>query len=429
MPTFQSIGIHPELRSRLVTESNTQGTAPVETPQALLSRNPNSLRLLDRQTGAPKRITSAQVDNLREEVSFALIAQSRTGKWIKRVKTNHNHTHTTNDDQAQAEDQQQQQQQQQQLIAGGTVSAFDLVNYSNNNNRKRPPPLSTGCVALDKMLSMPEEYYYATINGEGEVPPCGVPFGHVTQFSGPPGSGKTQVVLQLIASSQSQSSQSLPVWYLCSDPSLQCYAQRLGQLTSNNKSVLDNVKFVSVTSAYHVLSTLADMEDGLMEEQTNNDTDTDDNTDTSSAAAGLLIIDSVSGCLSAHDSTPLQRVALTLGRLARQYNLAVVLTNGSTSTTHTSTSNNNSNSSNNNMNTKKPALGKVWMSSAVDIHVWMMMMDQQQTNTNRVIQATVTKHPAKQSSSAVATFQITDKGIEPVKSSAGPPPPPPPCEL
>jgi hypothetical protein len=94
MPTFRSIGIHPELRTRLVTESSLpeedgrvqQRPQPVETPQALLSRNPTQLRLLDRETGTSKPISTLQVRKLRDEVAHALISQSRSGKRVKRLR-------------------------------------------------------------------------------------------------------------------------------------------------------------------------------------------------------------------------------------------------------------------------------------------------------------------------------------------------------
>ena len=82
MPTFQSIGVHPELQTRLVTESGDGERQLVLTPQALLSRNPTALRLLGEDGTTSRPISLPRVQNLRLEVATALIEQSISGKHI-----------------------------------------------------------------------------------------------------------------------------------------------------------------------------------------------------------------------------------------------------------------------------------------------------------------------------------------------------------
>jgi AAA domain len=116
MPTFRSIGVHPALRSRLVTQSSViaaaaaaaassssesadaqaLGTDPatpplllsfssVETPLALLACHPESLRLLDPASGNCHAIDKEQVTKLRQEVAEAIISETRDGLHVGRV--------------------------------------------------------------------------------------------------------------------------------------------------------------------------------------------------------------------------------------------------------------------------------------------------------------------------------------------------------
>jgi AAA domain len=119
MPTFQSIGVHPALRSRLVTQSSVIAAASsasadaapdndsalnssttstkqssssgassssVETPLALLACHPDSLRLLDPASGKCRAIDKDQVTELRQQVAEAIIADSRDGRHVGRVR-------------------------------------------------------------------------------------------------------------------------------------------------------------------------------------------------------------------------------------------------------------------------------------------------------------------------------------------------------
>ena len=142
MPTFQSIPLHPQFLERLNAGGET--TTSIRTPQALLSRTPKALQDLlfdnnnnddndnDNDNNNNGKATMV-VDRLRKQVAQAMISKTKTGK-VRRQ-------------------QQQQQQQQQQspppLIPGVTV---------------RPsPPLffwSTGCPALDDLISFPSSSYY-----------------------------------------------------------------------------------------------------------------------------------------------------------------------------------------------------------------------------------------------------------------------------
>jgi recA bacterial DNA recombination protein len=123
MPTFQSIGVHPALRSRLVTQSSviaaassasadaapyndsalnssttstkqssisgassSSSSSSVETPLALLACHPESLRLLDPASGKCHAIDKEQVTELRQQVAEAIIADTRDGLHVGRVR-------------------------------------------------------------------------------------------------------------------------------------------------------------------------------------------------------------------------------------------------------------------------------------------------------------------------------------------------------
>jgi AAA domain len=119
MPTFQSIGVHPALRSRLVTQSSViaaassasadaapdNDSAPnssttstkqssssgassssVETPLALLACHPDSLRFLDPASGKCRAIDKDQVTELRQQVAEAILADTRDGLHVGRVR-------------------------------------------------------------------------------------------------------------------------------------------------------------------------------------------------------------------------------------------------------------------------------------------------------------------------------------------------------
>jgi hypothetical protein len=114
---------------------------------------------------------------------------------------------------------------------------------------------------------------------------------------------------------------------LCSSASAASYAKRLDQLVRENPAgsspgVLDRTLFRTVTDEYKVLSALADLEAVLLnqEDSTKSDpTNKDDSGDISvhlpcQEKPTLLIIDSVSGCLSPENDDAMTKVALIPNR-------------------------------------------------------------------------------------------------------------------
>jgi RecA/RadA recombinase len=433
MPTFRSIGIHPELRTRLVTESSLQEEdgrgqqrpQPVETPQALLSRNPTQLRLLDRETGTSKPISTLQVRKLRDEVAHALISQSRSGKRVKRLRqvVQEHFGDGDGDDEGEGIENvgDKSQVSEPSLVIEGFASVLDLVRYEalqhSKDDHSMPHQLSTGCHALDTMLALPTEYTAVSTQMSMHdssivpttIPLAGIPFGYVTQLSGGPASGKTQVALQIAARQALTAS----TWYLCSSASAASYAKRLDQLVRKNPAgcspgVLDRTLFRTVTDEYKVLSALADLEAVLLNQEDSTTAESDIIIHLPcQEKPTLLIIDSVSGCLSTENDDVMSKVALTLKRLARQNGLAIVLTNGSVSDRSDSSARSN-----------KAALGRAWKSAA-DIHVWLEahVVAPTSEEENIVVQARLDQHPAKRcfakdDDPVVCTFCITPSGVQ-----------------
>jgi KaiC/GvpD/RAD55 family RecA-like ATPase len=421
MPTFQSIGIHPELRTRLVTESSlqeedghVQRPQPVETPQALLSRNPTQLRLLDRETGASQPISALQVRKLRDDVAHALITQSRSGKRVKRLRQAvHEHFHDEDAGEGIENVGDESSASTPSLAIEGFSSALDLVRYETlQHSKANMPQLSTGCQSLDAMLALPPEYtaVSAQMTIDSSVPTAaagaGIPFGYVTQLSGPPASGKTQVALQIAARQAPTAS----TWYLCSTASAAAYAKRLDQLVRRNprssQGVLDRTIFRTVTDEYMVLSALADLEAVLLNEEDSTGEDpTDEALTQCPQKPSLLIIDSISGCMSMENEDIMTKVALTLKRLARQNGLAVVVTNGTVTDRSDSSA-----------RSTKPALGRAWK-SAVDIHVWLEPLVSPVGENKVVVSARLDQHPAKRcfakdDDPVLCAFCITSCGLK-----------------
>jgi KaiC/GvpD/RAD55 family RecA-like ATPase len=436
MPTFRSIGIHPELRTRLVTESglqeedgrSLQRPQPVETPQALLSRNPTQLRLLDRESGTSKPISSLQVRKLRDEVAHALISQSRSGKRVKRLRqVVQEHFVDGDGDEGTENVGDKGHVPEPSLAIEGFASVLDLVRFEALQHSKAantPHQLSTGCRELDTMLALPPEYtavstqiFMDDASIPTTIPLAGIPFGYVTQLSGPPASGKTQVALQIAARQALTAS----TWYLCSSASAASYAKRLDQLVQGNPGgsspgVLDRTLFRTVTDEYKVLSALADLEAVLLNQE---DSTTADPTHEETGSIihlpcqerpSLLIIDSVSGCLSPENDDVMTKVALTLKRLARQNGLAIVVTNGTVIDRSDSSARSN-----------KAALGRAWKSAA-DIHVWLEALVAPIQQEQIVVQARLDQHPAKRcfakdDDPVVCTFCITPSGVQEIPTN------------
>ena len=427
MPTFESVGVHPELRSRLVAVSNLQPDADpqlLETPLALLARNPTNLRLLDKHTRTVKPLALPQVLQLRQEVAEAVIKLSRPGKRARRIRQKVPHCETLTD------------QDEPVPSPAGTRSALDLIRYQTIISRHiRLVPIPTNCAALDRLMAPPREQQSLTLdhaisarhpvqNTTGE---SGIPFGYVTQFCGPSGCGKTQLCLQIAASTSPQTT----TFYLASSGALPCLADRLSTLarhyssrqsavghghnTQSHWTALQTTRFVHVPASepHMLLSTLQEIETSVLSEESqfctdgNDDTDRDDGNGVGRSGHDetgplfVVILDSVSGCLGGETSNDWSlTVGMLLKRLARHHDMAVVITNGTTRSQTPSTTSSRTRD-------WKPALGQAW-SKIPDIQI---LLDCE--THGAPVHATLDHHFGNASaSSGRATFRIDEtKGI------------------
>jgi len=427
MPTFQSIGMHPDLRNRLVTETRAaldpsaagdsdeqqQHHQLVLTPQALLSRNPNTLRLLDNNddsssSSSSQAISLAQVTKLRTEVATALIAQSGNGRRIERIQKAVSSSSANNDN-----------------SIPGMISALDLVryhkllqakatnnsnSYNNTSNDTVPafivPSLRTGCRKLDQALALPLEYQSISTqmlpnSNNNSSSSTGIPLGYVTQFSGPPCSGKTQLALHLAAAKTAPLHRT---YYL----SVASHAPRLAELCHNDYAVLERTQFCHAADEYQVLEHLNRLESEVLLLQQKQQP---------AHVMVLLILDSCSTCLSTGGDLSAV-VAATLRRLTHQYSLATVLLNGTVTNRHSSDTNNSGSTNYNEQRAVKPALGRAWEATA-DIHVWLEAVDHHhhvapETTKVKTIRAVVERHSGKPTTaiSDSAFFRVTSQGIQ-----------------
>lgn len=415
MPTFESIGLHPQLRSRLVTQAATATsnvdlppTAPiraprppstyqiVDTPLALLARHPGSLRVLDSATQSCQVIAPKQVTQLRREVAHALIDHTANGRRVRFVqevlvqqsedannqqpqvpqksglKRKRQNDENALQSKAAAENCNDLVEEASETSAAtmdldarpcgmspSTLSALQMIRceawmttlHNPACSESRLLGIPTGCQSLDTLLAMPPEYRQllpSTIQRElpshaSDVSSCvlGVPFGYVTQFFGPPASGKTQLVWHLAASRQVKH-----CWILCRPTLVGSCAQRVSELSRGNRTIVDHIHVIPVSNAVQVVASLAHVEAELQQalELSSRGAALVASESTFDAAQcepaplsggrSLLILDAASTVLASDasssdlESALLYRVATTLKRLARHYQTAVVVTNG-----------------------------------------------------------------------------------------------------
>jgi hypothetical protein len=527
--------MHPALCARIVTESvavsarvDNAGEAKqlpsdkyqlVETPQALLSRNPAALRILshpyktaisrnhhdnDDTTAeeesttevTAKPISRSHAEKLRQDVATALINESGNGKRMHRIREFSLLHNKRRRDCSNASDYESnksldnehridadlQQSNQQPSGIHGTVSALNLIRFEQKmagpeEQEQVMPILTTGCRQLDEMVALPIEHLHVTtrmemnvaLSSSNAVAGGGIPFRHVTQLSGPPSTGKTQMALQLACSPGL-----CHTWYLSSNAALPVYASRLSEMASHyhlrnsppplaasstfqsqsslpsssqinhqphsswKATVLNRTMFATVTDEFQVLAKLAQLESFLSDndrvkpkEQQDNE-----NRDFPHLKPVLLVLDSCSGCLSSSESddSRLLTVASTIKRLTRNYGLATVLINGTVANRilqptveqqqqlHSINSATATSQQPRRQRAHKPALGRSWLKTAADIHVWIDSLP------NGTLRATLERHPAKQvvvsegdqsnnsKPSQSATFRITSEGIQSVSS-------------
>ena len=340
MPTFQSIPLHPVLRQRLLqppeqepaTTNNVGSSTPscassmaIGTPQALLSRSPHQiLQLLHQQNSEESAQTTAgmaHIDSLRHQVAQAMMTKTHTGKHNQRI-------HKTLLLQQEATS-----STQPSFLAGNgaACSVLELCRYQQQ--QQSTLSLTTGCQALDQLLSFPKELNtdvkelsddsssLSNVTGHSWIP-----MGHVLQVSGHAGTGKTRLVLQLALQMAQQGSQ---VHCLASSVRhwIPLLASRLVQLaagcsdSSTVDSILSQISFQSIRSTQELVVALSRIQQRLEDENTDSPL--------------LIIVDSLSAMLVDADSNMMTRIETWIKQLAHLYNTTVCATMNHNTTTNT----------------------------------------------------------------------------------------------
>lgn len=441
MPTFESINFSRELASRLVAIDKGDSVTPVETPQALLSRNPQSLRLKNEDgTISTDPLHCNGFPELRREVATKLVGLSLSGKrhaWMESVLQ-------------QQEQQEEAQQEHERSVAlhkiPGCVSVVELLKYqkalaSSNNSASS---ISTGSSTLDHLLAIPTEMatsLSSSMNPRLCIPMQGLPWGTVIQCSGAAATGKTQVALQVAVSAASQNVRVLYISSAVGQGSLKPLVLRLRELacavaTSRTQvvSMMDLVSFQTVEDGYQLLTCLAELEESCLDESQQQLAPSNEQQQPASTIR-VVILDAASGCLTTEDESLLQRVALRLKQLARHYNLLVWINNSSTTprpknlnhqrhsidgTAPMGTNSTPVSSASSSSSKPKVALGSTWK-QAWDIHVALKVLEkeplllqqQEQPPPKLTVQATLEGHPFKRcNDSLTAEFCIAATGIQ-----------------
>lgn len=355
MPSLRSIGVHPQLEEKLAALEPS-----IDTPQALLSRDPTSLA---HALKVPLRI----IDSVRSAVADALIASTRDGKRSLRVSAI-----IQEDDEVEGK----------RPMLVGSISALDYIVYQQDTCTAHP--ISSGSERLDKLL------------GIDDFNP-GLAFGNVTELTGTPSSGKTQVALALAAQHAHRGGK---VFYLASGfghGTIVPLARRLSHYTNKEDyhHVLSNVSFTPITNGYQALALLLQLEeDHLIVNDSNRE-------------GFLVILDSASGILAGDlyasgdgDAGLIiaRQVALQLKKMVRNYNVAVLVTNGTVSGDKGN----------------KAALGQVWR--VADIQLWLEVIETfDETAPFKMIRGSIEKHPYRawhrKETNQMAEFGITTCGI------------------
>lgn len=383
MPTFESIPLDPVLKQQLLNPP--KDGVSISTPQALLSRTPQALAdqlLLSQAAGAGakrRKISNdeilKQMDILRSQVAHSMMAQTIMGKYRLQQQKLY-------------DDGMVQQQQQQYyydtetstdpydatrpLILGATVNAMQA--WQQEQERNGPSTsLSTGCRAMDELLSLPPEYtnQLALKNHQEQCRGgmMGFPRGHLLCLSGSAGSGKSQWCLQLSAQALRDSRRRVRYCYSSAGHNGHALAQRLSQLLlpyqtvspirRSSSKTLERIEFQPMRTTTQLVATLKALEEELL---------------LLSCDPLVLVVDSLSNLDVQGDSSQMTRLYRNLKRLARQYSLWVVIAQSTTNTSG-------------------------------DYHVeCQSLMTTTTTVTTTTIQATVRKHPTRLEPSSVTLF-------------------------
>jgi len=391
----------PKPKSNSTTTSNTH-YAPIKTPSALLSRNPTQL-----SNALQTSLTT--IKSIRNNAAIEIINNDYIGHGKQCEEIIHcvsryciaNHN----------DDNQQQlklsKQHRPTALLAGAVTALDLCarelllknisksstlhGHSNTASMSRGGQdcISTGSKSIDQLLAPDSSYtsfdqgwtisypykipsnnyeaanqHQTAVNNTCPHPSSsssshgGVPFGMVTEISGPPSSGKTQLALSIAA--HAVLTNQMDVHYISGGNSTKALSRRLfsiflelarssvvvryqqngaqngsgsGDVSSSMtyemeeeaKSIalkaLDRVHVASVPDAYSLLAMLARIDE---EEKSSRSCSNNGKVRKEGEGGTLLVVDSISGCLGHHLSSVggaalANQVALTLRQLARTH--------------------------------------------------------------------------------------------------------------
>jgi len=382
----------PKPKSNSTTTSNTQQRyAPIKTPSALLSRNPTQL-------SNSLQTSLHNIKSIRNNAAIEIINNEYIGhgKQCEEIINCVSGYCIVNDDQ------QQTNKHRPTALLAGTVTALDLCarelllknlatsSTSGNGIGRSNDYISTGSKSIDQLLAPDSSYtsfdegwtisypykipsnnnyeneqHQTAVNNTCPHPSSsssshgGVPFGMVTELSGPPSSGKTQLALSIAAHAVVDNQ--MNVHYISGVNSTKALSRRLfsiflelarssvvvkyqqsnggvsvGSMTyemeEEAKSIalkaLDRVHVASVPDAYSLLAMLTWIDN---EEKSHRMKDGSSNSKRRKKEDGgtLLVVDSISGCLGHHLSSEggaalANQVALTLRQLARSHDGHIV---------------------------------------------------------------------------------------------------------
>lgn len=412
---------------------------PIRTPSALLSRDPTKLST-DLNTSLHD-IHTLRVSVAREIISNSYSGHARNAADVAAEVTEFC---CINNDAATNEQQETKEHvfTRSKPFISGAITALDMCAHaryiktvSSRCNNKRDSVsnqqhsnyltcIRTGSDAIDTLLA--PDHSYSSFDGGWSMPHpfegeylmssyssasqsgCerGVPFGMVTEFSGPPSSGKTQLVLSIVTNAVMMNG--LKVHYISGGNSRRAVARRLfamfnefarsqnstkhGQMMTEDqlKSIalkkLNCVQISSVPDAYSLLAVLVQINAEEVSCQTDNEISKKCNL----INGTLLIVDSVASCLGHHLASDTgaalaSQVASTLRDMVRTHDgrlrmsssihipkheqnsqlrrFAVVVTNGSVARRSSDQD------PRGNHTQHQPAMGQYWHVS--DVGIWL----------------------------------------------------------
>ena len=345
MPTFQSIPIHPSLRSRLqgddVCENDSRPQAPrqpqnpqrlaksgVSIPRSLLTRDLKDLvETVSRgecKNESQKAEIAAQMESIRFQVACKMISKTRNGKRLASLEENEKE----NDGR---------RKRQKPLIPRGSMSVFEAWRSQSKMQRNKDNQLqafSTGIGDLDDLIAFPAEYCFGT-NGfqlstvdfvSDQVK--GIPLGYVLKLSG--ATGKTQLCLQLASQYLLQSKVGrIRYCYSTAGHAGHPLAQRFFQLVETTvgrsekkvlKEAAKRIEFQPIATVSQLTATVASLEREWMEAYRNA------GDEGGKGKVSVLVLDALPLMMpEGEDFTKIQSLQRWLKRLARQYSVMVII--------------------------------------------------------------------------------------------------------